>query len=137
MKKVLVSLLAIGLLVGCASSGRKIDQSSTDRIERGVTTKSEVIANLGSPDQITRQNDTTIFLYRYSRVALKGASYIPYIGPFVGGPKSQHQMVMVMFDKNDVVTNVTNSYGASETGLGASSGCKPALTGVEADKRPR
>ena len=122
--------------MSCATYGRQIDQSAASRIERGKTTKNEVIALLGSPDQVTNFNGQTTFTYSYARVAVKGATYIPYIGPFVGGTRSQNQMFVVTFDQNDVVTNVMSSYGASETGLGAAAGPKPTLTDVEEGKRP-
>ena len=66
MKKWIVNLLIVFLAVlvaGCVSSGRKIDQSAADKIEKGKTTREQVVNLIGSPDRITRTgNGDTIYM---------------------------------------------------------------------------
>ena len=68
MKRVMAFVLLVGLLSGCVSSGRKIDQAAVETITKGETTKAQVITLLGSPDQITKLGSgDTIFMYNYMR----------------------------------------------------------------------
>lgn len=46
--------LVLAWLAGCVSMGRKIDQSAAEKIEKGKTTREQVINLIGSPDNITR-----------------------------------------------------------------------------------
>jgi outer membrane protein assembly factor BamE (lipoprotein component of BamABCDE complex) len=126
------------LIIGCFSSGRKIDQSAADKIEKGKTTRDQVVNLLGSPDRITRRgNGDTIFMYNYMRATAKPATFIPIFGPLVGGANVQHQMYMVTFDSNGVVKDILSTYGASEVDQGLATGSKAEMQDVEANKRPK
>jgi outer membrane protein assembly factor BamE (lipoprotein component of BamABCDE complex) len=138
MKKVMTLILLAGLLAGCASTGRKIDQSAADKIEKGKTTKAGVISLIGSPELITRKsNGDTIFVYNYTRATAKPATFIPYIGPFVGGANVQHQSTSVTFGPDGVVKDFSSTQGATESDMGLTSGGKPDIPDVELDKRPK
>jgi len=141
MKKLLGNVLLVFLavcLAGCVSSGRKIDQSAADKIEKGKTTREQVVNLIGSPDHITRTgNGDTIFMYNYMRIAAKPASFIPYVGLFVGGSNLQHQMYMVTFGPDGVVKDYLSTYGASESDRGLATGSKAEMPDVEAEKRPK
>ena len=135
-------LLALGLIisffVGCASVGRKLDQASVDRIKKGETTREQVLKLIGSPDQMTRDgNGNVTFSYMYLRATAKPATYIPIVGAFAGGANVQNQMVMVTFGSDGIVKDIISTYGATESGMGASSGSKPELKDVEENKRPK
>ncbi len=137
IKAALILALLVGL-VGCASSGRKIDQSAADKIEKGKSTQAEVISLIGSPDNIIRRaGGETIFSYSYVRASAKPASFIPLFGPLVGGANVQHQIFMVVFDSRGVVKDYMSSQGASESGMGAAAGGKVDLPEVEQGKRPK
>lgn len=63
----LVVVLLVAGLVGCATSGRKIDQGAADQIEKGKTTKEQVVALIGSPESISRSsNGDTTYIYNYT-----------------------------------------------------------------------
>ena len=138
MKRIMTLVLMACFVAGCASVGRKIDQSAADKIEKGKTTKEQVINLIGSPDQITRRgNGDTIFMYTYARATAKPASFIPIFGPLVGGAKVQHQMFMVIFGSDGVVRDFFNTYGATESDTGLATGSKPEIKDVEQGKRAK
>jgi outer membrane protein assembly factor BamE (lipoprotein component of BamABCDE complex) len=143
MKKSIFLLSAITMIflmfqVGCASVGRKVDPSNVEKIKKGETTKQEVLNLLGSPDRMTRDGNGYItMVYSYARATSKPASFIPIIGPLVGGTNVQTQSVIVFIGPTGVVTNVISTYGTTETDVGLSSGSKADIPDVEQDKRPK
>ncbi|MFZ1038009.1 MAG: outer membrane protein assembly factor BamE [Smithella sp.] len=101
MKKPLTLLLAI-FIAGCVSFGRPIDQADLDQIERGVTTKSQVIKLLGDPNKISKNNNIITFIYTHTTsqpgMGTGASSVVNYIT----------QKVTISFNKNDIVTGITN-----------------------------
>ena len=101
MKKPLTVLLAI-FIAGCVSFGRPIDQADLDQIERGVTTKAQVIKLLGDPDKISKNNNITTFIYTHTTsqpgTGTGASSDINY----------KTQKVTISFNKNDIVTGIIN-----------------------------
>jgi outer membrane protein assembly factor BamE (lipoprotein component of BamABCDE complex) len=138
MKKLLIFVFAVFFLAGCASTGRKIDQAAADSLQKGKTTKAEVLSQLGSPERITRMgNGDTIFVYSYSRASAKPATFIPYIGPFVGGMNMQSQMTCVTFGPDNVVKDFSSTQGGTESNMNLTAGSKPDTPDVETGKRPK
>jgi outer membrane protein assembly factor BamE (lipoprotein component of BamABCDE complex) len=101
MKKSLTVLLAI-FIAGCVSFGRPIDQADLNQIERGVTTKAQVIKLLGDPDKISKNNDIITFTYTHTisqtSTGTSASSSINY----------RTQKVTISFDKNNIVIGITN-----------------------------
>jgi outer membrane protein assembly factor BamE (lipoprotein component of BamABCDE complex) len=138
MKRVMAFVLLAGLLSGCVSSGRKIDQAAVETITKGETTKAQVINLLGSPDQITKLgNGDTIFMYNYMRATPKPTTFIPIVGAFAGGANLQHQNCMVIFGPDGVVKNYTSTQGGTEAGRGLEAGGRATIPEVEEGKRPK
>jgi outer membrane protein assembly factor BamE (lipoprotein component of BamABCDE complex) len=136
MNRIIAIIIAFGLLTGCASVGHKIDQNAVQKIEMGKTTKREVISLLGSPDQVTQAaNGTVTFMYLYARATAKPATFIPVVGPFVGGANVQNQMFVVMFGPDGIVKNFVSTHGATESSTGVTTGSKPESADVEQNKR--
>jgi outer membrane protein assembly factor BamE (lipoprotein component of BamABCDE complex) len=117
-------LLALLLITGCVSMGRKLDQDAVNRIHEGKTTRDEVVQWLGSPDQTTRVGETTTFEYHFMRASAKPEGFIPIVGAFAGGMNTQNQMVSVTFDNRGIVRQLMTSGGGSEIGFGLSAGSK-------------
>lgn len=133
---VLVALVAF--VSGCMSSGRKIDQGSIERIQVGKTTKHEVTNLLGSPDQIMRLGDgNTMMIYSYYRMQMHASSFIPIVGPLVGGADTQNQSVTVTVGSDGVVRDINSSEGGMDMGQGLKAGEKANLPEVEENKRPQ
>ena len=138
MIKSITLLATIAIALGCASVGRKLDQSAVDRIKKGTTAKADVLKSLGSPDQtIQMGNGDVTFQYLYVRATAKPESFIPVVGAFAGGANVQNQMVVVTFGPDGIVKEIVSSYGATESGFGASSASKADLKDSEANKRPK
>ena len=133
-----ISIALSLLVIGCATYGRKLDQSKVDQIEKGKTTRQEVLSLIGSPDQMTRDGNGNVTLtYMFVRATAKPASYIPIVGAFAGGANVQNQMVMVTVGPDGVVSDVISTQGANETGYGLSAASKASVPDVQEDKRPR
>jgi outer membrane protein assembly factor BamE (lipoprotein component of BamABCDE complex) len=136
MKKTFIIIGMAVVICGCASVGRKLDESKVDQIKQGVTTRDQVIQLVGSPDQLTRDGAGNItFQYIYAHAQAKGSSFIPIYGAFAGGANVQNQFLTVTFT-NNVVSSLVSTYGANEVNTGVNSGAKPAVDQVEANKRP-
>lgn len=135
MKKIMVLVLMAGLLAGCASTGRKIDQAAAAKIEKGRTTKNEVLTLIGSPDSITVSlNGETTFMYSSARTTAQPAAYIPFFGPLLGGIDVQSQMFIITFNSDGVVKDFISSQGRTED-TGLTTGSKTARPDVEEGKR--
>lgn len=131
-------LLSIFLIASCMSTGRKIDQGAADSIKKGETTREQVGQLLGAPELITRNsNGDTIYIYSYTRATAKPATFIPYVGAFVGGANVQHQRTTVTFGPDNVVKSFSSTQGATESDLGLSAGDKPDTPDVDLGKRPK
>ena len=134
--KFIFCLLAVSIMAGCVSMGRKLDQEAVNRIHEGKTTRAEVVQWLGSPDQTTRMGESTTFQYHFARASAKPEGFIPIVGAFAGGVNMQNQMVSVTFDRNGIVRQLMSTGGGSEVGVGLSAGSR-ANVDVEGTKRPK
>jgi outer membrane protein assembly factor BamE (lipoprotein component of BamABCDE complex) len=131
-------VLLVACLLGCVTSGRKIDQAAADQIEKGKTTKEQVVALIGSPESITRSsNGDTTYTYRYVRATAKPINFIPVVGAFAGGANMQQQMYRVTFNPKGIVKDYSSTYGASEADTGLAAGGKPEIPEVEENKRAK
>lgn len=137
MKRYAILILVILLMSGCVTVGRKIDQSATDKIKKGETTREEVVASIGSPDQITRlSNGDMTFTYHYMRATPTPQSFIPVIGPLVSGSNVQNQTVIVTFGPDNIVKDIFSTQGSTSSRMGIMSGSGPEIPDVEKNKRP-
>ena len=131
-----LTLVAVAL-AACATVGRKIDTANVEKIEKGKTTRNDVLGLLGSPDQITQDGRGGVaFSYHYTRATAKPQNFIPIVGPFVGGTNVQNQMVMVFIGPDDIVRNVISNSGATDSSRLLSTGSKPQVEELEHNKRP-
>lgn len=114
-----LSLLVLLVLSACASTGTKVDQEKLSTFVKGKTTYSEVIRQLGEPDQSTAKEDGAVMVaYTYKQSAAKGTSHIPFVGGFIeGGAGSEDTTVTIEFDNNSVLVGYTISEKDMETGV--------------------
>jgi len=135
MRKVILFII-LPLFIGCASAGHKLNPDQAAKIEKGVTTREQVINYLGSPDQITQiNNGDVVFSYHYVRTTIKPQTLIPYIGLFIGGSNLQNQFFTVTFGPDGIVKNTFTTHGSSESNLGIMTGSKPDVQDTEQNKR--
>lgn len=116
-------LIAIFFLSACMSYGTKVDQGKVSQFVKGKTTYSEVVQQLGKPNQSTINADgTRTAMYFYAQSQANAASFIPYVGAFMGGTQSENTNVILTFDKNSVLTSYSASEGGASMGTGIISG---------------
>jgi hypothetical protein len=110
---------AVLFLTACASAGTKIDQSKMGELKKGKSTYDDVIAMYGPPTQTVIKDDgSKMAIYYYISAQARPESFIPYIGPLVGGADSENTSVILNFDKHDILQSYTSSQGSIGSGTG-------------------
>ncbi len=102
MKKLKVLLLCFSL-VGCATVGRQVNQSNAEKLQKGITTKAEVIKIFGQPSsQSFNQAGKVVFTYIGCQVKNSAWNFIPVISAVHSEMKMTNQILSITF-KNDIV----------------------------------
>lgn len=107
--------------VGCMSSGNKMEQSRVDQIQKGVTTRAEVEANLGAPDSVAIMPDGgRALMYNYYESKAQARNFIPYVSLFGSGADTRRQTLQVVVGPNNIVQDfeMTDRTGKQNYGLG-------------------
>lgn len=129
--RTLASICIASVLLGCATTGRKVDQSAVAKIQTNASTKDDVRRLLGDPLNVTKTSaGTETWAYHYTRATAKGQSFIPIVGAFAGGVNTQIQSTVVTFNESGVVTDVMTSFGADGLNTGVSAGSGAKMQGV-------
>ncbi len=118
---ILAALIAVaGLATGCAtSSGTKVEASSLFFIQKGKTTKSELVSKLGQPTESgfdSSGKETLTWFHTESRTDAK--TFIPIAGAFIGGGTSESTTLKVILDKRGVVFDYEYTGGRQVSKLG-------------------
>ena len=104
LNKNFILLMVLFAAAGCATVGTKIDLEKVKQIEKGVTSKQEVIDLLGKPSMVRLTSDgKTIMMYRYVKATNKATNFIPVVNVLAGGMEMSQQIVQVLLDENDIV----------------------------------
>jgi outer membrane protein assembly factor BamE (lipoprotein component of BamABCDE complex) len=116
---VLLMILAGGCTIGRVYIGSEIKHDPKEKIQNGVTTKSQILEIFGPPDLVQRQFDGDVFLYAYLRKnSTKFYIEEPYITNLTIFSYSRIQQkkdsLVVLFDKEGVVKNYGYQRGTSE-----------------------
>jgi len=94
--KIPITAIVVALLAGCASTGSNFDESKVSQIKKGATTEAELIQMFGAPqNRAVTSEGTTTLTWMYSESTVKGESFIPYAGAFVGGTRSKDKTLNV------------------------------------------
>jgi outer membrane protein assembly factor BamE (lipoprotein component of BamABCDE complex) len=117
--KHLFIVLCVLFLFGCSTVGNSkiADQTVTDQIKVGKTTKGEVREIVGEPNKTSFDGNFEIWDYMLSKAQLRATSLIPVVGLFVGGTNIQQYTFTVRFDEKGIVQNVGS--GQSKGGAGS------------------
>ncbi|PWB60130.1 MAG: hypothetical protein C3F18_00085 [Nitrosomonadales bacterium] len=113
MKSVVLCLTAVAFLGGCATAGNEKmkdqNQSSMQqKITEGKTTKAEVQAAMGDANTVSfTDSGNEIWTYKYSRATPQLQSFIPIVNLFSRGADVNTKELVVLFDKNNVVSKYT------------------------------
>lgn len=112
--RLLSGAVLAGLLVGCSTSGTKVDQAQVDTIRLGDE-KAEVQARIGPPDQVSRSvSGVETWTYAYSRSRPNAKRFIPLLGTFIGGKNVETQTVTILFNDEGRVADVATAYGGKD-----------------------
>lgn len=114
---VIAAALAVGAC-GTTSTGplATADEATiAKRIVNGKTTQKEVREFLGGPDDV-RYTDSgqEIWQYVQENTSVNGATFIPVVGIFAGGSKTDQKLLTIMFDKKGVVVRSTYATNTKE-----------------------
>ncbi len=116
---VLLMILTGGCTIGRVYIGSEIRYDPKEKIQNGVTTKSDILGIFGAPDRVTHQYDGDIFIYAYLR---KNSSKFVIEEPYFTNltffsytriqDKKDH--LVILFDKDGVVKNYGFQRGVRE-----------------------
>jgi len=122
-------LTAVLFTTGCvapttATSGNKLDGTRVAQIKKGVTTRSEVIALLGQPENVTMMGEgRRMMLYLYSEMAMShnasnaAGNPFSFIAPKADQRSGRTQMLQVILNKSDVVEDYEFSDQTTNTDI--------------------
>src|SRR6266567_7253821 len=111
--KLITAVVLAGLLIGCASMGRNFDESKVSQIKKSETTEAELVQMFGAPEHRTLNSEgQTILTWMYSQSNVKGQSFIPFAGPFMGGTDTKMKSLNVTL-LNDKVVSFSSTGGAT------------------------
>lgn len=107
--------LCLALVVGCASVGNNFDEGKLSQIKKGETTEAQLVEFFGNPQNRTVNSDAVVTMtWMYAESTVKGESFIPYAGAFMGGSRSKTKSLTVLLADNKV-TSYTFSGGGGES----------------------
>lgn len=122
MKRLTFSVLLLSTLSmgGCVSAGIDVNREQLKAFQVGKTTRSEIEAALGRPNIVRNISDgTTVLVYQHVDVRVRGETFIPFVGAFVGGSDMRTNEVTINLDKNGLfesTASATSEQGASLMG---------------------
>ena len=122
MKRLLVFLISFVALLGCSATGIKVSDEQISKLKKGETTQSQAVSILGNPVTTAKSSYGTTLIYSYGEYSARAASFIPVVGMFAGGADVRSSAVILRFDTNNVLADITSTQSQYGTGTGASAG---------------
>ncbi len=113
MKRILIVMLSLFLtatLVGCVTQGRKIDSENASKIQKGVSTKEDVLRLLGKPQSVTSSGSFESWIYSSSSYDFANSLFR---GITLRSPHIESESKMIMFDGNVVKDIISISENVS------------------------
>jgi outer membrane protein assembly factor BamE (lipoprotein component of BamABCDE complex) len=111
--KSITGVALIALLAGCATSGNEklkdhSQSSISQQITEGRTSKNEVTAALGQPTSVSfTDSGNEIWTYRHARATPQAQNLVPLVRLISSATNVKTKELVIMFDKNDVVSKYT------------------------------
>jgi len=113
----LMVVLFCAALAGCMAAGTQVKEQQLSQFNAGETTYKQVVATLGPPNSSSLLPDgSRMIAYTYVQAAARPESFIPIVGPLVGGTDVRSNMVMFHFDAAGKL--MTFSSTATQVGAG-------------------
>ncbi|AEP36090.1 hypothetical protein [Taylorella asinigenitalis] len=126
MKNILIAtvLASAAIISGCASSGNAAIKDVTveelkETVVKGKTTKYDIRAYYGEPNELTYNDGYEIWVYRYGESTSHVTNFIPVVDMFSSGNDSKGKSIIFEFNKNGTVRNYTisSSTDTSKSGI--------------------
>lgn len=97
-------MLCSFVISGCATVGKEIHQTNVDQLQKGKTTKDQVIQTFGQPDATYFDRDgRLVFSYFASKMSPTVYSFIPIVNIVHNEIKQKNQSLIIMFSKDGIV----------------------------------
>lgn len=121
--KILSAIFTALMMTGCVASGVRVTEEQVTQFEKGKSTYSDVVGKLGQPtSMVLTSTGLRVVTYSYVEAAARPATFIPIVGPLVGGADARSNVVMFMFDRDGILANYSTSSSQTGTGFGGASG---------------
>lgn len=111
-KLLIVAGVAV-LAAGCASGGNtrlrdQTQESVSQQITEGKTSKSDVKKVMGDASTVSfTDSGNEIWTYKYARATPKAQNFIPVVNLFSRGADLKAKELVILFDKEGLVTRYT------------------------------
>jgi hypothetical protein len=110
--------LAVALLTGCVSVGRPFNDAAISQFRVGATTEGDVLSSLGPPlSSTTSLGGMSVLTYGYTYGQARAETFIPIVGPLVGGADATSQSVAFVFSSDGILRHMTRSNATAHTGI--------------------
>jgi len=116
-----ISILSISLsFAGCASTTGNphlLNMTASDlssHLIRGRSTQADVINYLGEPMSKLVNEDGEYWSYSYSKAAVNGLAFVPFVGQFLKDESVSSKSVQVLFGKNGILKSYTTGQTAMD-----------------------
>jgi outer membrane protein assembly factor BamE (lipoprotein component of BamABCDE complex) len=102
MKEICLLILMV-TLTGCTTVGTPIKDTNVSAIQRGVTTKQEILGMFGTPIDTAMTPAGLTYTYQFTKSSPTPVDIIPVVSLLYVQLKENQQTLLVNFDNNDIV----------------------------------
>ncbi|AEV26954.1 hypothetical protein Dsui_2603 [Azospira oryzae PS] len=117
---IVAAVVAVIGLAGCATAtGTKVAATDVTFIQKGKTTKSELVQKLGQPNGggiDTNGKETMTWIH--ARAEADAKTLIPVLGAFIGSSTYETTTLKVILDKRGVVSDYEYNVGRQVSKMG-------------------
>ena len=125
-KRTVAAAAVLCLLAACAATGVRVTDEQVSALKVGETTEAQAVQALGAPTMRMRLGDgTTMLMYSYAEISVRPATFIPIVGPLVGGSDMRTNSVTLSFDSAGKLKTSTSTTSATGTSTGLAAGVAP------------
>lgn len=115
MNRIVILLCASLILGGCVTVGNErmkgqTQESVASKITEGKTTKAEILSEYGDASGVSfTDSGNEIWTYTYTRAKPTPQTFIPIVGLFAGGADTTTNRLVILFNRDGVVSKYTMS----------------------------
>jgi len=111
---ILIAITA-AVVAGCASVGKNFDESKVAQIKKGETTEAQLVLMFGEPqNRMVNSEGQSILTWMYTQANIRGESFIPIAGAFVGGADTKSKSLNVTL-KDGTVQSYSSTGGGMDS----------------------